>query len=116
MTSNPEPLSEPQAKHVSLASMFASGNIAEWFVHLDICSKVNGWNDETKALKLPTLLEGEALASWLELMEEEQVDFKLMKEKLITKMVPLPFISLEEFHARKLRPGKPLSLFTQDLK
>ena len=116
MTSNPGPSPGPQAKHVSLPSTFASGSIAEWFVHFDICSKANGWNDETKAPKLPTLLEGEASASWLELTEEEQVDFKLMKEKLITKMVPLPFTALEEFHACKLHPGEPLSLFMQDQK
>ena len=116
MTSNPGPSPGPQAKHVSLPSMFASGSIAEWFVRFDICSKANGWNDEIKACELPTLLEEEALASWLELTEEGQADFKLMKEKLITKMVPLPFIALEEFHARKLCPGESLSLFTQDLK
>ena len=105
-----------QAKHISLPSLFSSGNISEWFVQFDICSKANGWNDETKALNLPTLLEGEALASWLELSEEQQGDFKIAKEKLVGKMTPLPFTALEEFHARKLYPGEALSLFTQDLK
>ena len=69
-----------------------------------------------KTLKVPTLLEGEALVSWLELTEEEQVDFKTLKKKLIAKMAPLPFTALEEFHARKLHPGELLPLFTQDLK
>jgi len=32
-------------------------------------------------------------------MEEEQADFKTVKKKLISKMVPLPFTALEEFHA-----------------
>ena len=69
-----------------------------------------------KTLKVPTLLEGEALVSWLELTEEEQVDFKTLKKKLIAKMAPLPFTALEEFHARKLHPGELLPLFTQDFK
>ena len=56
------------------------------------------------------------LASWLELTEEEQADFKTVKEKLIGKMVPLPFTAFEEFHAWKLHLGEPLSLFMQDLK
>jgi len=60
--------------------MFSTGSIAEWFMHFDICSKSNGWNDETKALKVPTLLKGEMLMSWLELTEEEQADFKMVKE------------------------------------
>ena len=109
-------MSTSQPKHVSLLSTFSTGSIDEWFVRFDICSKANGWNDEMKALKVPTLLEGEALASWLELTEEEQADFKTLKKKLIAKMAPLPFTALEEFHARKLRPGEPLPLFTQDLK
>ena len=108
--------SSSQAKHVSLPSIFSTGSIAEWFVRFDICSKANGWNDKTKALKVPTLLKGEALAAWLELTEEEQADFKMVKEKLIGKMALLPFTALEEFHARKLCPGEPLLLFTQDLK
>ena len=62
------------------------------------------------------LLEGEALASWLELSEEQQGDFKIVKEKLVGKMTPLSFTALEEFHAQKLCPGEALSLFTQDLK
>ena len=52
---------------------------------------------------------------WLELTEEE-ANFKTVKEKLIGKMAPLPFTALKEFHAQKLCPGEPLSLFTQDLK
>ena len=55
------------ANHVSLPKPFASGNIHDWFVRFDICSGTNRWDDETKAVKLPTLLEGEALAEWLEL-------------------------------------------------
>ena len=109
-------MSTSQPKHVSLPSTFSTGSIDEWFVRFDICSKANGWNDEMKALKVPTLLEGETLASWLELTEEEHADFKTLKKKLIAKMAPLPFTALEEFHTRKLRPGEPLPLFTEDLK
>ena len=39
-------------------------------------------------LKLPTLLEGEALAVWLELSQEEQKDIVTAKEKMIQKMAP----------------------------
>ena len=88
----------------------------EWFTHFEICSKYNEWNEATQALKLPTLLEGEALASWLKLSEVEQQDYKLSQQKLIKKLTPPSFTILDEFHVRKLRPGKTRSIFTQDLK
>ena len=55
-------------KHISLPKTFASGDVSEWFKWFEICCSANDWNDATKALKLPTLLEG-ALAVWLELSE-----------------------------------------------
>lgn len=103
-------------RHISVPKPFASGEVSEWFTRYEICCKANGWNDEQKALKLPTLLEGEALALWLELAEEEQKDYKTAKEKLVLKMKPPGFISLNEFHQRKMRLGESLSLFVHDLK
>ena len=95
---------------------FTSGDACEWFKRFEICSKANGWSDATKALKLPTLLEGEALAIWLELSEEEQSDYKSAKEKLTSKMMPMVFVSLDEFHRRKLQPREALSVFVHDMK
>ena len=42
-------------------------------------------SDEVKALKLFTLLEGEALAVWLELSEEEQNNLARENEKWLRK-------------------------------
>ena len=68
-------------QHISVPKPFASGDAREWFKRFDICSRANGWNAETKVSKLPTLLEGEAFAVWLELSEEQQGSFKdAMKE------------------------------------
>ena len=49
-------------------------------------------------LKLPTLLEGEALAVWLELSQEEQKDYAGTKQKIINAIKPMSFISLDDFH------------------
>ena len=43
-----------------------------WTNRSEICCKANAWEAEIIALKLPTLLEGEALAVWLELTDAEQ--------------------------------------------
>ncbi len=103
-------------RHISVPKSFADGDAAEWFKRFDICSKANEWNDGMKARKLPTLLEGEALATWLELSEEEQGDYKTAKKAILSKMTPMGFVTLEELHLRKLRPGEALSIFLHDLK
>ena len=103
-------------RHISVPKSFANGDASEWFKRFDICSRANEWSDETKALKLPTLLEGEALATWLDLSEEEQANYGRAKTRMLEKMTPMKFVTLEEFHQRKLRPGEALPLFIHDLK
>ena len=40
-----------------------------------ICSDANGWDKKLRAVKLPTLLEGEALATWLDLSGNERQNY-----------------------------------------
>lgn len=103
-------------RHISVPKPFASGDASEWFKRFDICSRANGWNAETKASKLPTLLEGEAFAVWLELSEEQQGSYEDAMKEIKRRMMPMEFVSLEEFHRRKLRPGEALSVFVHDMK
>ena len=103
-------------RHISLPKPFASGDVQEWFQRYEICCKTNGWDAAAQALKLPTLLEGEALAIWLELTEEQQTEYETAKGKVIGTMMPMEFVSLDEFHRRKLRPSESLSIYLHDLK
>ena len=102
--------------YISVPKPLAAEDPVAWFQKFEICSKANRWNAGKMALKLPTLLEGEALASWLELTEEEQKSYEESKKKIVAKMTPAEFVSLDEFHLRKIRPGESLSLFLHDLK
>ena len=104
------------SNHVSLPKPFASGNISEWFTRFDICSDANKWDDDKKVVKLPTLLEGEALAAWLDLSLDDRKEYKTVKEKLTARMAPSNFVTMEEFRDRKLRPGEALSLYLHDLR
>ena len=88
--------------HVSLPKPFASGNVHEWFVRFDTCSDANKWNNKMKAVKLPTLLEGEALTSWLELSAEVDKTYVKTKEELLAAMTPTSFSTLEKFRQRKM--------------
>lgn len=102
--------------HVSLPKPFASGNIHEWFVRFDICGDANKWDDAIKAVKLPTLLEGEALAAWLELSTEAKKTYAVTKKELMAAMTPTSFTTLEMFRQRKMVPGEALPVFLHDLK
>ena len=56
------------------------------------------------------------MSIWLEATEEEQAEFGTMKEKIITKMAPIAFSSLQEFHSRKMLPGEAVSSYLFELK
>ena len=99
-----------------MSKSFSDGDAREWFQRLEICCLANQWNDEIKARKLPTLLEGKVLASWLELSDEQQADYKVAKEQLISKMVPNESVSLEEFHSRTMHPGEAIVFYLHDIK
>ena len=62
------------AGHVSVPKSFSDGDAGEWFQRFEICAAANQWYGAKKALKLPTLLEGEALAIWLEFLTEQKAD------------------------------------------
>ena len=93
-------------------SLFSDGDAREWFQRFEICQ----WDGAKKALKLPTLLEGDGLAIWLKFSMEQKADYAIPKEQLIAKMVPTEFVSLKEFCSRKLRPGEAITLYLYDLK
>ncbi|KAL5515095.1 hypothetical protein EMCRGX_G000217 [Ephydatia muelleri] len=87
-----------------------------WLTRFDICSDANCWDEKVRAVQLPTLLEGEALATWLDLSDDERKNYGIVKEKLTAAMVSTSFTTLEQFHQRKLVPGEALSLFLHELK
>ena len=103
-------------KHISIPKTFSSGDVDEWFCRFEICSKANDWNAATQAAKLPTLLEGEALAVWLELSEEDKGDYSKAKKGIKTKLLPTAFSALDKFNRRSMLPGETLHLFLHDLK
>ena len=103
-------------RHISIPNPFSTGNALEWFQRFELCCKANNWDGDMQAVKLPTLLEGEALAIWLDLTENEQKDYERAKKAIIDGIMPMAFTSLEEFHHRKLHPGESLSVYVHNLK
>ena len=77
-----------------------------WLERFEICAAANEWDKKTRALKLPTLLEKEALVAWLSIPEETRKDYEEVKQSLSSALKPNQFSSFAEFQARKLRPGE----------
>ena len=91
-------------KHISLPRQFLDGEPKEWFQKYEICCDTNEWEDDTKAKKLPTLLEGKALAIWSDLTTEEKENYVTSKAKIIAGMALMRYVSLDDFRARRLKP------------
>ena len=69
-------------KHVSLPKAFSGGDWNEWLLRFDICAEANGWKNDVRVVKLPTLLEGEALAVFTEIGENERKDYHKVTDAL----------------------------------
>ena len=104
------------SKHISVPKTFSSGDVNEWFCRFEICCKANEWNRVTKAAKFPTLLEGEALAVWIKLSEEDKEDYAKAKKAIKSNLLPTTFTALQKFNGRLMLPSETLPLFLHDIK
>ena len=102
-------------KHISLPKPYSGGDFSEWIQRFEICCDANGWDADRQLKKLPTLLEGEALAVWLEAADDERGSYDIIK-KLIVTLNPDSFVALDEFHKRRLRPDETPMLYVFRLK
>ena len=104
------------AKHISIPKTFSSGDADEWFTRFEICSMANDWNAATQAMKLTTLLKGEALAVWLKLSDRDQADHYKAKKAIKSKLLPPAFSALDRFNRQSMLPGETLNLYVHELK
>ena len=56
------------------------------------------------------------MVTWLELTYEQQLDYRMAKAKILEGIGPVQFMSMDDFHHRRLLPGKSLSVFSHELK
>ena len=52
----------------------------------------------------------------MKLSEADKESYQRAKAEMITRMVPVRFVSLGDLHGRRLHPGEPLSVFLHVLK
>ena len=87
------------SKHISLPRPFSEGDPNDWFQKYKIYCKANEWGDELRAKKLPNLLEGNALAIWLEMTIEQKGTYQMVKSRIVERMTPIHFVSIDKLFA-----------------
>ena len=104
--------------HFSIPKPFSSGDVVEWFQRFDLCSDANKWEDEVKAVyKNANTNGGRSTGSMAGPHGRNyKKDYETAKKQLIDGLMPIAFTLLDKFHARKLLPGEPLTVFSHDLR
>jgi hypothetical protein len=106
-----------EGSHRAIPRTFSSGNFKEWLQRFELCAAANKWAND-KHLHLPTFLDGEALAVFLELGEKDKSDYNQVVKALSNAFHPESqnFSALDAFENRKLLPGESPRLFLYHLK
>ena len=81
----------------------------------EICAAANAWQEVMMALKLLTLLEGEAFVAWLHITMKTRTDYAASKQALLDALRPTEFIAFTEFQSRKLCPAETVHMYVRQL-
>ena len=55
-------LQRQQQLGIALPNKFDDGDVVSWLDSFDVCAAANGWNNDTRLRRIPTLLVGRAFA------------------------------------------------------
>ena len=95
---------------IALPEVLRGEDAKSWFKRFEVCAGANGWNDEKKLRRVPTLLQGRAWAVYDSLMEEETDTYAHLKEALLQQLCPDTdeerLVARDELSRRRLREGQ----------
>lgn len=95
---------------IALPEVLRGEDAKSWFKRFEVCAGANGWNDEKKLRRVPTLLQGRAWAVYDSLTDEETDTYAHLKEALLQQLCPDTdeerLIARDELSRRKLKEGQ----------
>ena len=102
----PEPLEGEDAK--------------SWFKRYEVCVTANGWNDQKKFSRLPTLLKGRAWAVYDSLHDDGDTDsYEHLKAAILKRLCPDTeedrLVAREKLSRRRLREGESIDELARDV-
>jgi len=101
----PEPLHDEDAR--------------SWFKRYEVCVAANGWNDQKKLLRLPTLLKGRAWAIYDSLGDDQTDTYQNLKAAILARLCPDTeedrMVSREKLSRRQLRDNESVDELGRDI-
>uniref|UniRef100_A0A5S6R1E0 CCHC-type domain-containing protein n=1 Tax=Trichuris muris TaxID=70415 RepID=A0A5S6R1E0_TRIMR len=101
-----------------LPPTFRDGDFQLWIKRFEICADANCWNSQTRALRLPTLLDGEAFMVYNSLEAETRGSYTELKRALCSALQPgageAP--AYAAFERRRMEPGETVRQFVYSLR
>lgn len=95
---------------VALPEVLRGEDAKSWFKRFEVCAAANGWNDEKKLRRVPTLLQGRAWAVYDSLTDDETDTYAHLKEALMQQLCPDTdeerLIARGELSRRRLKEGQ----------
>ena len=81
-------LQRHQQLGIALPNKFDDGDIVSWLDSYDVCAVANGWNDEARLRRMPTLLTGRAFAIFQRLAAGDKDTLAHLRASLTAAFLP----------------------------
>ena len=90
-----------------------------WFKRYEVCATANGWNDQKKLLRLPTLLKGRSWAVYDSLSDADTDTCEHLKVAILKRLCPDTeedrLVARERLSRRHLRDGESVDELARDV-
>ena len=90
-----------------------------WFKRYEVCALANGWNDQKKLLRSPTLLKERSWAIYDSLQEGDLDTYEHLKDAILKRLCPDTeedrVVARERLSQRRLREGESVDELARDI-
>ena len=106
--------------NIALPEPLEGEDAKSWFKRYEVCGTANGWNDQKKLSRLPTLLKGRAWAIYDSLHEDGDTDtYEHLKAAILQRLCPDTeedrLVAREKLSRRRLREGESIDELARDV-
>ena len=110
-------LQRQQQLGFALPNKFDDGDVVSWLDSFDVCAAANGWNNDTRLRRIPTLLVGRAFAIFQRLAAGQKDTLAPLREALVAAFLPEEQRGARssEFDSASIKAGEAVEVFAHRL-